>query len=434
LEKDNNRIFISYAPQDLHHARKIRDGLKAAGYCTWLENDHLLPGQERKAMIRKAIRESRFFLLLISRHSVSRGPANRQTVQALDILNEFPQDDIFVIPARLEPCEPSHEKLGELEYADLFPDWDLGFQKILSAVQTVITLPGTEKMNFGNLVHRTCNRDKEKKAYECLLSEKSKESCIAANVQLIVMEGEAHDCHFSLVDRLYQECLADFCQYASVLPPKEVLWPEPGEDDPEICCEILLQELFCSLFDKNAGKESCSPENFIRICRELNLKEYRAVVISHEIETDAWNRSSAEMLHRYVRHFWAEVAKAPDLPLFQIFLCFVYPETGRIGTLARWGWNCFTRYRMCRDIQRFSVSAEQFCSCRYLGKMKPVSYKEVKNWFIRNKIPMKQEERRTRLNKFFNKRKQVPMSEVEKWLKELVNEFSGLQHTIGELT
>ena len=56
---------------------------------------------------------------------------------ALDILDEFPEEDIFIIPVRLNECSPSHEKLKELHWVDMFPSWDDGLKKILSVISPV---------------------------------------------------------------------------------------------------------------------------------------------------------------------------------------------------------------------------------------------------------------------------------------------------------
>ena len=53
---------------------------------------------------------------------------------ALDILDEFPPDDIFVIPVRIDDCEPVEEKIRNLHRVDLFPSYENGFEKILKSI------------------------------------------------------------------------------------------------------------------------------------------------------------------------------------------------------------------------------------------------------------------------------------------------------------
>ncbi len=79
-------------------------------------------------VIRQAIRDCRFFLVLLSSDSVQKGIVNKQLAQALDIIDELPETDIFIIPARLDNCQPSHEKLRALHKIDLFPNPEKGLE------------------------------------------------------------------------------------------------------------------------------------------------------------------------------------------------------------------------------------------------------------------------------------------------------------------
>lgn len=128
-------IFISYARPDVEPARRLYADLRAAGINAWLDEANLLPGQNWRAAITSAIEHSRFFIALLSSRSVSRkGFVNKELVEALDMLDTYPESEIFLIPARLDDCEPSHQKLRDLNWVDLFPDWDGGLAKILKAV------------------------------------------------------------------------------------------------------------------------------------------------------------------------------------------------------------------------------------------------------------------------------------------------------------
>ena len=66
------KVFISYATEDYNKARQIYEDLKAAGVEPWLDREDLLPGQKWKYAIKKAIRESDYFLTLLSDRAVSK--------------------------------------------------------------------------------------------------------------------------------------------------------------------------------------------------------------------------------------------------------------------------------------------------------------------------------------------------------------------------
>ncbi|MEZ4526802.1 MAG: toll/interleukin-1 receptor domain-containing protein [Desulfobacterales bacterium] len=119
------KVFISYAREDIATARRLYEDLKMAGIVPWMDKIDLLPGQNWKFHITKAIRESSYFIALLSSKSLSkRGFVQKELKLALDILGEFSDEDVFLIPARLDDCQPEDEKLKYLNWADLFPSYE----------------------------------------------------------------------------------------------------------------------------------------------------------------------------------------------------------------------------------------------------------------------------------------------------------------------
>jgi hypothetical protein len=132
----NTRVFISYVQEDIETAQKVYKYLKDVGLEPWLDKFDLLPGQKWRPAIKDAIRNSRYFIALSSSNSVeARGHVQKQLKEALDILDEFPSEDIFIIPARLDNCKVSEDKINDLVTVDLFLDWEIGFDKILRAMK-----------------------------------------------------------------------------------------------------------------------------------------------------------------------------------------------------------------------------------------------------------------------------------------------------------
>jgi hypothetical protein len=129
------RVFISYARQDAEAANRLYNDLKLSGLDPWLDTESLLGGQNWRISIREAIRNSRYFIPLLSSNSVEKiGYVQKELKEALEVLQEFPQSKIFVIPARLDECKVDDEKLRELHLVDLFPEWRSGIQKILNSM------------------------------------------------------------------------------------------------------------------------------------------------------------------------------------------------------------------------------------------------------------------------------------------------------------
>lgn len=132
------RVFISYAHEDIESANKLYEQLKAIdGVSPWFDKESLLPGIKWKPAIKKAIRESDYFIALLSKHSTTkRGYVQTEMKEAFEIWDQFPDDQAYLIPIRLNECEPSYEKLREVQFQDFFPSWDNGFQRLVRAINS----------------------------------------------------------------------------------------------------------------------------------------------------------------------------------------------------------------------------------------------------------------------------------------------------------
>jgi hypothetical protein len=133
LTDQPKRVFISYARQDYDAASRLYEDLRAkTNLKLWLDKKDLLPGQDWNVEIRKAIKNSRYLIALFSSTSVQkRGYIQKEFKFALDVLDEFPEGEIFAIPVRLDNCETPYEKFRNIERVDLFPDWNEGVQRLL---------------------------------------------------------------------------------------------------------------------------------------------------------------------------------------------------------------------------------------------------------------------------------------------------------------
>jgi TIR domain-containing protein len=130
------KVFISHAQEDLKIAERVYVDLIREGIDPWLASRSLLPGQNWGAEIRRAIKGSQYFLALLSMKSVSkRGFVQKEIKAALDVFGEFPANSVFIIPVRLDRCQPREESLGSLHWVDLFPSYKEGMAKIVAAIK-----------------------------------------------------------------------------------------------------------------------------------------------------------------------------------------------------------------------------------------------------------------------------------------------------------
>lgn len=129
------KLFLSYARADALQVGQLHDNLYTAGHKPWMDTKCLVGGEKWEVAIRKAIREADFFILCLSSRSINRrGFIQKEIRQALSILEEMLEEDIYLIPVRLEDCPMVDQHLETLQWIDLFePD---GFQRLVHAIQT----------------------------------------------------------------------------------------------------------------------------------------------------------------------------------------------------------------------------------------------------------------------------------------------------------
>jgi hypothetical protein len=136
VPRNRPKVFVAYVQEDAAAAERIYDGLETGGFEPWLDRRKLLPGQNWPRSIEEAIDTSDFFLACFSRHSLKKkGGFQAEIRYALDCTRRVPLDDIFLIPARLDPSPVPVRIQRELQYIDLFPDWECGFRRVVAAIR-----------------------------------------------------------------------------------------------------------------------------------------------------------------------------------------------------------------------------------------------------------------------------------------------------------
>src|SRR5207247_2126867 len=113
---------------------RLYEDLSRLGEIPWLDVKSLLPGEDWKNAVNKGIRNSDYFVLLLSTQAVSKkGYVQKEVREALAILDEQPDGRVYLIPVRLDNCVPGHERLRDLHWLDLFPastNWKRGVRQI----------------------------------------------------------------------------------------------------------------------------------------------------------------------------------------------------------------------------------------------------------------------------------------------------------------
>ena len=134
--KINRFIFICYAHKDYEFAVKLYNDLKKYGETPWLDKESLLPGEQWKEGINNAIKKSDYFVVLISSNSTNhKGYMNNEIRIGFEQLDSLPDNEIYIIPVRIENASPSLERINDLHRVDLFLNWDKGVSKIIKTIQ-----------------------------------------------------------------------------------------------------------------------------------------------------------------------------------------------------------------------------------------------------------------------------------------------------------
>jgi formylglycine-generating enzyme required for sulfatase activity len=99
----------------------------------WMDEKDIYPGEQWQGSIERAIEHADFFLACLSTHAVSgRGFLPREIATALERWRERLHSDIYLIPARLEPCEVP-DVLSNFQWVDLYQE--RGWTRLVRALQ-----------------------------------------------------------------------------------------------------------------------------------------------------------------------------------------------------------------------------------------------------------------------------------------------------------
>jgi len=125
-------IFLVHAHSDREIVHKLYARLIKDGVNVWLDAEKLQPGQDWQHEIRKAILKSDMVIVCLSQTFDKRqGYRHEELKIALEKARLFTDNEIFIIPVRLEKCDMP-EALRHLHRVDLFETG--GYKKLIRAL------------------------------------------------------------------------------------------------------------------------------------------------------------------------------------------------------------------------------------------------------------------------------------------------------------
>ncbi|MEO0739777.1 MAG: TIR domain-containing protein, partial [Cyanobacteria bacterium J06649_12] len=145
-------VFLSYCRDNADEVRRFYSELIAAGETVWWDQN-ILPGQDWKLEIRKAMRDAYAVVLCLSAETADRITTGiyPEVLDAIRAYRTYAPGSVFLIPVRLSQCElpfieiDDTRTLDRLQAVDLFPDANRGpgLQTLLKALQAAPNHPLT---------------------------------------------------------------------------------------------------------------------------------------------------------------------------------------------------------------------------------------------------------------------------------------------------
>jgi serine/threonine protein kinase len=127
------KVFICHAKEDKSAAKLLFNRLKKLGLSPWLDEKKLLPGQDWKLEIEKAVKGSDAIIICLSQNSVNKeGYVQKEITFALEIAQQKPEGTIYLIPLRLEECDVPH-RLQHWQWVNYY-DKD-GYEQLINSLR-----------------------------------------------------------------------------------------------------------------------------------------------------------------------------------------------------------------------------------------------------------------------------------------------------------
>jgi len=424
------KIFISCAKEDVRAAKQIYRDLRNAGFDPWQEED-ILAGQNKEFEIRNAIEKgSSHFLALLSSNSVSkRSTVLKHLKWALETLDEFPQNEIFIIPARLDDCEICDPKLQQLQYVDLFSSYEDGLGRILKSLcqskqqeninpdkeKTEIPLIQTSNPRPGP-VSKMCDRNKQAEDFMDYFQENCKN--YPRRPQMYLIHGDTEERHDSFIERIRYKELRQLWEdnYIYHSDEKIPVWPDSVDSGRRR--QRLIRNLTGEYSDK--VKADISATDFSRLpC----FGKKTLVIIRHNIDAFRWDKRHDTDLIDWYRDYWSTLDCNEKTPLFLIFLNIGYRKESKVSFKEKM---CFWNYCSPKTVEskltEIADIKNKNCPCSLISKLEPVNEFYVREWLKIHARRFESEWEKIISEIFSGKNSKVSMNVIETVLLKLLKD------------
>jgi polyribonucleotide nucleotidyltransferase len=155
-------------------------------------------------------------------------------LKGLDVLDTMPEHRTFIIPVRLDPCSPSHNKLFDLHWVDIFENFESGIEKMARTVlrqnYKKISVQLKPKNDFDVLLEWAKKyidterySEAESVLYQCTKQGSEDQKIVAINLLKYVKEKKESDLNISVGDifRGRVSSVQEYGVFVTITPGKE---------------------------------------------------------------------------------------------------------------------------------------------------------------------------------------------------------------------
>jgi formylglycine-generating enzyme required for sulfatase activity len=131
------RVFLCHSSNDKPAVRELYQKLRAEPWIQpWLDEEELYPGQDWNLEIEKAVEAADAIIVCLTKNSINKeGYVQRELRIVLDFADYKPEGTLYIMPVRLEECEPPR-RLRAWQYADYFEGQrERGLQRLLVSLK-----------------------------------------------------------------------------------------------------------------------------------------------------------------------------------------------------------------------------------------------------------------------------------------------------------
>jgi hypothetical protein len=121
--------------EDEYKVKRLYTKLEKAGFVPWMDTRDIRKGTKWKIAIERAMDETDFFVICLSNNSLGkRGYFQLEINKAIEACKQKLDDDIFLIPLRLDPSDIQSDTLKRYQWVNYYEAG--GINQLLEALRS----------------------------------------------------------------------------------------------------------------------------------------------------------------------------------------------------------------------------------------------------------------------------------------------------------